>query len=130
MYTTISEYLKESVKSTQYIYHGTHKGAALNIQRFGFMKPSNTGEEKPSISFTNDIEYARYYARSKGGEDKMIILRTPLTDDFIISPKIRDNKGDEYVTFDGVPTEKLEVQTKSGDWKPLCDWNVIFDEPL
>jgi hypothetical protein len=122
-----SEY--ESVSDNDFIYHGTSKGAALNIQRDGYMKPNNTGEEKPSISFTNDLRYAEYYAKSKGGNDKMVILRTVLNNDFKLSPKIRNNKGVEYITFEKIQSVNLEIKTPSG-WKPLNEWNVIFDEPL
>ena len=113
----------------EYIYHGTGKGQALNIQRDGYMKPNITGEEKPSISFTNDLDYAKYYAKSKGGVSKMCILRTKLTNDFKLSPRIANNKGDEYITFINLPSSDLEVMTSYGDWKNLDDWNVIFDEP-
>lgn len=117
-------------KNVEYIYHGTGKGQALNIQRDGYMKPNKTGEEHPSISFTVDLDYAKYYAKSKGGNDKMCILRTRLTDDFHLSPRIVNNKGDEYVTFKNVPSIDLEVMTTDGNWQPLDNWNVIFDEPL
>jgi hypothetical protein len=122
-----SEY--ESISNNDFIYHGTSKGAALNIQRDGYMKPNNTGEEKPSISFTNDLRYAEYYAKSKGGNNKMVVLRTDLNSSFKLSPKIRNNKGVEYVTFEKIQSHKLEIKTSSG-WKPLNEWNVIFDEPL
>ena len=128
--TTIKEYLNEKVNSDGYIYHGTGKGQALNIQRDGYMKPNKTGEEQPSISFTNDLDYAKYYAKSKGGVSKMCILRTKLTDDYQLSSRIMNNKGDEYITFKNVPSSELEVMTMSGGWQPLNTWNVIFDEPL
>lgn len=123
--------LREIVRkalSDSYIYHGTGKGQAQNIQRTGYMKPNNTGEISPSVSFTNDLRYAEYYAKAKGG-NRMCILRTKLNDKFILSPRIAKNKGDEYVTFEPVPVSELEVMTPIG-WKPLSDWNVIFDEPL
>ena len=122
-----SEY--ESVNDNDFIFHGTSKGAALNIQRDGYMKPNNTGEEKPSISFTNDLRYAEYYAKSKGGNDKMVILRTKLNSNFKLSPKIRNNKGDEYITFEKISSNELEIKTTNG-WKPLNGWDVIFNEPL
>ncbi len=124
-----SEYEYESVSLYDFIYHGTSKGAALNIQRDGYMKPNNTGEEKPSISFTNNLRYAEYYAKSKGGNDKMVVLRTELNSDFKLSPRIRNNKGVEYITSEKIPSHKLEIKTPSG-WKPLNEWNVIFDEPI
>lgn len=112
-----------------YIFHGTAKGQALNIQRDGFMKTNNTGEKHPSISFTNNLDYAKYYANAKGGPNKMVILRTKLCDDFLLSPKISNNKGVEYITFNEIPSSSLEIMTKNG-WQPLNKWNVIFDEPL
>ena len=111
---------------SEYIYHGTGKDQARSIQRDGFMKTNRTGEQEPSISFTNDLNYAKYYARTKGG----CILRTKINDDFKLSPRIKNNKGDEYITFKEVPASSLEVLTNNGEWKPLDNWNVIFDEPL
>lgn len=122
--------LLEYQVSKQYIYHGTGKGQALNIQKDGFMKLNSTGEIKPSISFTLNIEYAKYYANAKGGTNKMVILRTKLNNNFHISPRIRNNKGDEYITFKNIPSSELEILTLNNGWQPLNNWNVIFDEPL
>jgi hypothetical protein len=121
---------KKSKASSVYIYHGTGKGQAMNIQNDGYMKPNITGEEKPSISFTKHLDYAKYHAKAKGGISKMCILRTKLTDDYQLSPKILNNRGYEYITFKNVPLSELEVMTMGGDWQPLDSWNVIFDEPL
>ena len=120
----------ESIFDNEFIYHGTSKGAAMSIQRDGYMKSGNTGEQKPSISFTKNFNYAKHFAQSKGGKDKMIILRTPLSDKFILSPRISNNVDYEYVTFNPIWTNDLEVLSKDGNWKPLETWNVIFDEPL
>lgn len=120
----------EQLLNENYIYHGTGKGQALNIQRDGFMKPNNTGEKHPSISFTNDLDYAKYYAKSKGGLSKMIILRTKLNKTFQLSPRIKNNKGDEYITFNPIKSHDLEVLTPKNGWVSLTKWNVIFDEPL
>lgn len=118
----------ENNDSDIYIYHGTGKGQALRIQMSGYMITNDTGDEKPSISFTNNIDYAKYYAKYKGGKDKMVILRTKLNDKFKISNKIRDNKGEEYVTFEEIPSSELEILTNSG-WVDFNSWNIIFDEP-
>lgn len=123
------EVINESIINN-YIYHGTGKGQALNIQRDGYMKPNNTGEEHPSISFTDNLDYAKYYAKSKGGTSKMCILRTRLTNDYQLSPRIRNNKGDEYITFKKIPSSELEVLTPNNDWVNLDKWDVIFDEPF
>lgn len=112
----------------KYIYHGTGKGQALNIQRDGYMKLNKTGEEKPSISFTKDLDYANYYAKAKGG-NKAVILRTKLTKDFILSPRITNNKGDEFITFKPVVSNNLEILSKDNNWQPLSKWDIIFDEP-
>ncbi len=117
-------------KSTEYTYHGTGKGQALNIQHDGFMKPSETGEKQPSVSFTNDLDYAKYYARAKGGSSKECTLRTKLTNDFQLSPRIMNNAGDEYISFKDVSSSVLEVLAGNGSWYPLDSWDVIFDEPL
>ncbi len=111
-----------------YIYHGTSKGAALGIQRDGYMTPKNTGEIKPSVSFTKSFDYAKYYASAKGGSDKSVVLRTKLDDRFSISERISDNKGDEYVTFEPVSTSRLEIFVPDGSWQPLENWDVIYDE--
>lgn len=124
--SSINEYLNKS----KYVYHGTGKGQALNIQRDGYMKTNNTGEIQPSISFTNDINYAKYYAKYKSGANKMVILRTILNNKFQISPRILNNSGDEYITFENIPSSDLEIMILDGNWKPLNDWNVIFDEPI
>lgn len=121
---------KEFNKTDGYIYHGTGKGQALNIQKDGYMKPNENGEGQPSISFTNDLVYAEYYAKAKAGLSKMCILRTQLNDSFELSPRIVKNKGDEYITFDSLPASKIEVRTPDGNWQPLDKWNVIFNEPL
>lgn len=121
--------LNELVSITnQFIYHGTGKGQALNIQKDGMMKANNVGEEKPSISFTNSLDYAMYYANAKGGKDKAVVLRTKLTTDFKITDRIYNNKGMEYITYKPVSASELEILTPSG-WKELNGWNVIFNEP-
>jgi len=53
----------------------------VNIQRDGYTKHNKTGEEHPLISFTNDLDYAKYYAKSKSGSSKMIIIRTKFITD-------------------------------------------------
>jgi hypothetical protein len=126
----IKQLLREYIADGNFIYHGTGKGQALNIQNTGFMKANNTGEEQPSISFINNLDYAKYYAKAKGGLDKMVILRTKLNNTFKISPRIAKNKGEEYITFTPVPSNSLEILTKFNEWVPLNSWNVIFDEPL
>jgi hypothetical protein len=125
------DFLNEKLIPTDFIYHGTSKGAALRIQNDGFMNTYNTGDEEPSISFSNDIDYAKYYAKVKGGsKDRMVILRIKLDDRFKISDKILKNKGAEYVAFQKIPSSELEILIPDGSWKPLDNWNVIFNEPL
>lgn len=126
--TRFDIYVNEG-KIDGYIYHGTGKGQAKNIQNDGFMKPNNTGEGKPSISFTDDIDYAKYYAISKSSRDNMVILRIEKDDRFKLSPRIKNNSGTEYITFDEVKSNELEVLSKDGNWYKLDEWNVIFDEP-
>lgn len=60
----------------------------------------------------------------------MAVLRTKLNNDFHLSPRISKNKGEEYITFKKIPSSELEIKTMDGSWKPLNNWNVIFDEPL
>jgi len=131
MKEVIKKFLREGLlNDSEYIYHGTGKGQALNIQKDGYMKPNKTGEEYPSISFTNSLDYAKYYAKSKGGLDKMVILRTRLNENFKISSRIRNNKGDEYVTFDPILSKDLQILTPNNNWENLINWNVIFNEPI
>ena len=113
-----------------YIYHGTGKGQALNIQKSGHMNPNKTGERLPSISFTAKLKYAEYYAKVKGGVDKMVILRTKITESFEMSDRIKDNKGYEFITFKPIPVSDLEIKTSTNGWQPLEKWDVIFNEPL
>jgi hypothetical protein len=120
---------KDGGSVNNYVYHGTGAGQALRIQKDGFIKPNRTGEEKPSISFTNDFDYAMYYAKSKGGANGKI-LRTLLTDNFKLSPRISNNKGDEYVTFNPVSSLNLEIMANDGTWHLLDRWDVVFNEPL
>ena len=47
-----------------------------------------------------------------------------------LSPRIANNKGDEYITFKNAPSSDLEVMTMGGGWQPLDSCNVVFDEPL
>lgn len=122
--------ISEQFSGKDYIYHGTGKGQALNIQRDGYMKPNRNGEEEPSISFTQNLDYANYYAKAKGGDNKMVVLKTKLNNNFHLSPRILKNKGHEYITFKKIPSSELEIRTNNGSWKPLNDWNIIFDEPL
>lgn len=125
----ILEYINEKSFFDKHLYHGTNKGAALRIQKDGHMKPNMTGEVKPSISFTDDINYANYYANAKGGGDKSIILRTKLSNKFQLSPRIRNNSGDEYIAFKPISSNDLEILIPSGEWKPLNNWDVVFNEP-
>lgn len=93
------------------------------------MNLNKTGEVQPSISFTGDLDYAKSFAKIKVGADKMVVLRAKLDKRFTLSPRIRNNKGAEYVTFTAVPASDLEVLTNNG-WQPLLGWNVIFNEPM
>ena len=125
----IKKLLREGLNSG-YIYHGTGKGQALNIQRAGAMTLNNTGEDTASISFTGVFNYAKYYASAKAGVSKMAILRTKLDHRFKLSTKIRDNKKHEYVALQPILSNTLEILTPNMKWEPLNSWNVIFNEPL
>jgi len=105
------------------IYHGTHVGAAISIQRNGGMK-LNT---EPYISFTSKPSVAKYYAEMKGGRDRGIILRTQLTNDFKQSPKFDKKDGYEWITTREIPSSELEVMTSQG-WIPLNKWDFIDKE--
>jgi hypothetical protein len=126
------QYQKMFIEESEdvYLYHGTSKGATLGIQRDGYMKTNNTGEKMPSISFTNSLDYAKYYANSKGGVHNSVILRIKKNNNFTLSPRIRNNKGVEYISFEPVLSKDLQVLTLNGDWENLDGWNIIFNEPI
>ena len=42
---------KADIKRDIYIYHGTGKGQAMNIQNDGYMKPNRTGEDILGLPF-------------------------------------------------------------------------------
>jgi GNAT superfamily N-acetyltransferase len=112
------------MSNSNYIYHGTSVGATLHIQRDGYIKPNNVGEKYPSISFTSKLDYAKYYAKAKGGNTNSIILRTKLTDKFKLSNRIRNNKGFEYITYDKIPIDQVEI-LHDDNWYKLKDWDLI-----
>tara|TARA_R110000851_G_scaffold213766_1_gene366365 strand:+ start:9142 stop:9501 length:360 start_codon:yes stop_codon:yes gene_type:complete len=116
------------MKKDHHIYHGTGKGSALGIQREGFMKLNRTGEKQPSISFTNDLDYAKYYAIAKGGFGAACILRVKRSNTYQLSDKILNNNGCEYITFKKVPSTDLEILTPLNGWKDLNSWDVVFNE--
>jgi hypothetical protein len=105
------------------IYHGTHVGAAISIQREGKMR-LNT---EPYFSFTSQPRVAKYYAEMKGGKDRAVILRTQLTDDFKQSPKFDKKDGYEWITAREIPSSELEVMTSQG-WITLNKWDFIDKE--
>jgi hypothetical protein len=109
----------------KYIYHGTHVGAAVSIQREGEMKLFR----EPYISFTSDFKVARYYSILKGSNYRCVILRTVLTDDFILSPKYMKNKGHEWITDKNIKVDVLEIETKEG-WIPLKRWDFIENKVI
>jgi hypothetical protein len=104
----------------EYIYHGTHIGAAVSIQREAKMRLFN----EPYISFSSDYKVAKYYSIMKGGTYRNVILRTIKTDDFKLSPKYNKNNGFEWITTKNIPIEELEIETKIG-WIPLKKWDFI-----
>lgn len=120
---------KNLLEDPVYVFHGTGKGQALNIQKDGYIRPNNVGEDKPSISFTKKKKYAEYYANAKAGKSKSVLLRTVLNDKFFLSDRIRDNDGYEYITFEKIPSSELEIETVFG-WQPLNNWDIISNEPL
>ena len=92
------KYLKLYESFTEdFIYHGSGKGQVLNIQKDGLMNPSKTGEKAPSISFSDSINYAKYYAKMKGGLNNGVILRTKFDNNFELSKRFKNNKGFEYI---------------------------------
>lgn len=115
------ELLLEEVDKS-YIYHGTGKGQAIRIQSDGYIKPSSNGEEKPAVSFTADINYAKYFAKIKSNQP--VILRTKLSKSFKLSDRIRNNRGDEYVSFAPTKISDLEI-LHNNNWYPLEQWDLI-----
>lgn len=116
--------LKEITDDSNYIYHGTSVGAALSIQREGFLKTNSVGEDKKSISFSGDVNWAMYYAKAKGGSSKQVLLRTKNSDKFELSKRILKNKNAEFITFENIPIKELDVKTKNG-WIGMEDWDFF-----
>jgi len=120
----IDEVIKDFVAGN-YIYHGTSDGAGYHIQREGRMRPDAANEQ--FTSFTSDLNVANYYANMKGGDNKAVVLRTKLTDDFQQSPKFNKKDGYEWITTKEIPVSELEINTKYG-WIPLSNWDFIDKE--
>lgn len=124
---SLSSILNEEIQkilNEKYIYHGTYVGAAYHIQRDGKMRINAAGNNEPYISFTSNPNVANYYANMKGGNERSVILRTKLNNNFTLSPKFEDNKGHEWITDKEIPINFLEIKTKEG-WIPLSDYNFI-----
>lgn len=115
-----SKNLFESINVVKYIFHGTHTGACITIQRDGKMKLF----ENPYISFTSHLNVAQGYAERKGGTYRCQVLRTLKTDDFKLSQKFNTNNGYEWETPNEIPIDRLEVKTDSG-WVPLSRWDFV-----
>jgi len=109
---------------SEFIYHGTNDGAAYYIQRSGKMKINAAGNNEPYISFTSDLNVAKYYAGMKGGTSRGVVLRIIRTPDFFLSPKFKKNKGHEWITGREIPLSEIEIQTEEG-WVTLEKWDVI-----
>jgi len=125
----LSELYKKRIQKlagieNKFIYHGTNDGAAYYIQRSGKMRINAAGNNEPYISFTGDLNVAKYYADMKGGTSRGVVLRIIRTPDFFLSPKYKKNKGHEWVTEREIPLSELEIQTKEG-WAPLEKWDII-----
>ena len=116
--------IDESIKTPEFIYHGTNNGAAYHIQKSGGMKINAANNNEPYISFTSDLRVARYYAEMKGGKYNGVIFRILRTPDFSLSPKFKKNKGYEWITKREIPLKELEIETKEG-WIPLEKWDII-----
>lgn len=103
-----------------YIYHGTSIPAANSIKREGKMRLFN----EPYISFTSKYSVAKYYSIMKGGNERKVVLRMIITDEFSLSNKYYKNDGFEWVTKREIPVDELEIETKYG-WVPLRKWDFI-----
>lgn len=110
---------------TSYLYHGTSVGAGIRIQRDGIKPMKDYGEGEMTSSFTEDLDWAHYYMKMKGGSHRGIMLRVPFKDDvFRLTDRIRDNKGDEWVTNKIISPEEIEI--KVGDrWIPIIKYDFI-----
>ena len=123
----IKEEIQNFVAEDDYVYHGTYDGAGFSMQRDGRMRINGAGNNEPFISFTSKPNVAKYYADMKGGSGRGIVLRTPKTNDFQLSPKFNKNNGFEWITTKEIPTDKLEINTQYG-WIPLYNWDFIDKE--
>jgi hypothetical protein len=136
MASAVSEWLRDNVddrvdessSGSVWLYHGTGKGQVLSIVRDGGMIRKRNGESEPSVSFTAVRDYADYYAKAKGGSHPCV-LRTRADGRFVLSDRIRDNKGHEYVTFGRVPAEDLEIE-KDGEWIPISRYAELHESAV
>lgn len=116
--------LSESQIFSKYLYHGTGIGQVLRIQESGFLMPNATGEQSPSISFSAHFDFVKKYAAIKHGH-KAVILRTLHDNSFQLSSRIANNDGYEYITFEPIPVDELEI-LYNNNWEALKHWN-LFD---
>lgn len=106
----------------EYIYHGTNIDAAISIQNDGYIKPfTNDSNDKPVVSFTNDFDNAIHYANLKGR--KMVILRTSTINKYFnLSSELKYQYGDEFISYNPIPINEIEILINSEKWIPLKDW--------
>ncbi|MFW6243422.1 MAG: hypothetical protein ACOC2W_04615 [bacterium] len=118
------KYSFKNVDYGHYIYHGTNIDAAISIQNDKYIKPfTNDDNDKPVVSFTNDFDNAIHYANLKG--KKMVILRTSINDkNFYLSPSNKYDHGNEFISYNKIPIDNVEVLINSERWIPLKEWKL------
>lgn len=121
---------ENSSELAQFLYHGTYDGAGHSIQREGKLKSNTASADQKLISFSAKLKVAEYYTTMKGGKDRGIILRTPMNDEFVLSPKFNKNDGYEYTSEKDIPIERLEILGYDKNWYPLINWDFIDKKPL
>lgn len=117
--------IEEIKNSTEYVYHGTSKGAAYRIQREGKMKAGQaSGAPNAPLFFSNQEQYASTYASRKDSSGG-VLLRIKVTPDMKVATNISNEKGYvEYYTFREIPIQEIEIKAKN-NWIPISEFSFI-----
>lgn len=115
-------------QGNEYVYHGTSRGAAYRIKKYGKMSIGQaSGSPDAPLFFSNQEQYALTYAQRKDSSGGVLfrIKRTP--DMKVNNSIIKRGKYVEYYTYREVPAGEIEVKTKDG-WIPLENFDIISEQ--
>lgn len=129
---------------SEYIYHGTSVNAIHGMINDGYMKPfvsDNVETDTPCIWFTDDFDDAIYYANVKRFQldvkaslnnfEKLAIIRVSSKHQSFTSytNTEEDSYGNvylaynNYVCYDEININDIEILIDDGKWIPLKEWN-------